>query len=285
MTDRPRLVAYVLTLNEADNIGRAITSLQEVTSAVLVVDSESTDATCSIARDLGARVMVHPFEGFSAQRNWALTYIAEQYEPEYVLALDADEWLSPELTTDLRSQVSHGRLVDDAYLLHLRVQFDGRPLRWGGFANTWLPRLFKPGMGTYEARGINEHLSLKPSATIGRLRGDLVNADVTSWYEHIEKHNRYSSLEARARLDVRSGMAAKTRLGDALRRPYLRRRWLRQHVWDRLPARPALRFIQVYVVAGGLLDGRSGFRRALFEAWQEMCTDLKAEEMTGAELP
>jgi glycosyltransferase involved in cell wall biosynthesis len=277
--NRPTLVGYVLTFNEADKVGRAITSLQQVTRDVVVVDSESTDATCRIAGELDADVVVHPFEGFSAQRNWALDYISRRYDPEYVLALDADELLSPELIADLRARMSDGHLLDDAYLVRRRVQFDGKALRWGGFANTWLPRLFKITVGRYEDRPVNEHLSLGPSATIGRLRGDLINADVTSWYEHIDKHNRYSTLEARARVEVRTGLATKTKMIEALRRPYLRRRWIRQNIWDRLPARPALRFIQVYVAAGGLLDGRPGFRRALFEAWQEMCTDLKAEEL------
>jgi len=114
---------------------------------------------------------------------------------------------------------------------------------------------------------------------VGQLDGRLVNDDVTSWEDHIAKHNRYSTLEAQARVQLRRGQAEATTWSEALLRPYLRRRWLRQHVWDRLPARPAVRFVQIYVLAGGILDGRAGFRRALFEAWQEMCTDLKAEEI------
>jgi Glycosyl transferase family 2 len=279
MVDHPRVVAYVLTRNEAANIRRVLTSLQRVTDEVLVVDSESTDATRSIANELDARVVVHPFEGFSSQRNWALSYIAEHYDADYVLNLDADESLSDDLVDDLQSRFVTGRLTEDVYLLNLRVQFDGRVLRWGGFANTWLPRLFKPDVAEYELRAVNEHVSLSHSASIGRLRGWLLHHDVKSWKSYIEKHNSYSSLEAQARVEIRQGAACKTSFGEAVRRPYLRRRWLRQTVWDRLPARPALRFVHVYIVAGGLLDGRAGFRRALFESWQEMCTDIKAEEM------
>ena len=76
-----------------------------------------------------------------------------------------------------------------------------------------------------------------------------------------------------------------TTLGQALRRPDLRRRWLRERIWRRLPARPAIRFAQVYVLMGGALDGRAGFRRAVFEAWQEMCTDLKAEALAAGREP
>jgi hypothetical protein len=165
------------------------------------------------------------------------------------------------------------------YLLHRQIQFDGRALRWGGFGNTWLPRLYRPTAGRYEDRLVNEHLAVGPGATIGRLPGRLVNADVSSWTDHIAKHNRYSTFEAMARVQLRRGQTQATSWSDAVAHPYLRRRWLRQHVWDRLPARPAIRFVQIYLVAAGFLDGRAGFRRALFEAWQEMCTDMKAEAL------
>ncbi len=280
MPDELRLAAYVLTRNEAPRIRRAITSLLEVTSNIVVVDSESTDETRSIAEGLGADVVVHPFEGFSAQRNWALDYVENHYHPDYVLSLDADEWLSDDLAASIRARVLDGTLGDrDVYLFHRQIRFDGRVLKWGGFANTWLPRLYRVDVGRYEDRTVNEHLRLSTDATIGRLEGYLVNDDVDSWEDHIDKHNRYSTLEAQARVALRADRAAKTTVGEAVRRPYLRRRWLRQHVWDRLPARPALRFIQIYLIAGGFMDGRPGFRRALFESWQEMCTDLKAEKL------
>jgi glycosyltransferase involved in cell wall biosynthesis len=279
VADRERLVGYVLTLEEERSIGRAVTSLQAVADRVVVVDSGSTDGTRAIAASLGAEVVVHPFESFSAQRNWALDYVTSTLAPDFVLSLDADEWLTEDLVADLCRRMDFGRLGADVYLLHRRIRFDGRDLRWGGFANTWLPRLFRPGVGRYEDRAVNEHLDLTPEAIIDRLDGHVVNADVGSWEQYIAKHNRYSTLEAQARVHRRSGPTASTTLSDARRRPYLRRRWLRQHVWDRLPCRPGIRFVQTYLLTGGVLDGRAGFHRALFEAWQEMCTDLKAEAL------
>jgi len=279
MSKPPLLVAYVLTRDEEANVTRAVRSLASVCEHVLVVDSESTDRTAEIARKLGADVLVHPFDGFSAQRNLAIEHLCANHDPDFILTIDADEWLTDELVTDLKARMDSGALIDDVYLLHLRIRYDGRDLRWGGFAQTWLPRLFRPSAGRYEDRVINEHLSLEEGATIGRLRGHLVNDDVNFWEEHIAKHNRYSSLEAQARVQLRSGKAEATTWREAYRRPYLRRRWLRQHVWERLPAHPMVRFMQIYVLAGGVLDGRAGFRRALFEAWQEMCTDLKTEEI------
>ena len=279
MTDQVRIAGYVLTRNEAANVARAVDSLSTVCDDIVVVDSGSTDGTAAIAETHGADVVVHPFGGFSAQRNFAIDHVQRTYSPDYILCLDADEWMDDALVADLRERIAASTLTDDVYLLHLQIRFDGRALRWGGFANTWLPRLFRTGAARYEDRVVNEHLSLADDASIGRLRGRLVNDDVVSWEDHIAKHNRYSTLEARARIALRAGEAERTTLGAALRRPYLRRRWLRQHVWDRLPARPAIRLVQIYILAGGFLDGRAGFRRALFEAWQEMCTDLKAEQL------
>lgn len=279
MASWPRIAGYVITRNEEDNVARAVRSLASVCDHVLVVDSESDDRTAKIAEGLGAEVMIHTFEGFSAQRNLAVDHLRSTRDPDYILTIDADEWLTDELVADLKERVDTGTLTDDVYLLHRRIRYGGRDLRWGGFGNTWLPRLFRPSAGRYEQRAVNEYLNLEPSATAGRLRGHLVNGDVTSWEEYIAKHNRYSTLEAQARVQLRRGEAEPTTVSEALRRPYLRRRWLRQHVWDRLPARPALRFVQIYLLAGGVLDGRAGFRRALFESWQEMCTDLKAEEI------
>jgi hypothetical protein len=208
--------------------------------------------------------------------------VKDRYQPDYVLSLDADEWLSDDLTKEIRKRMADGNLGDyDVYLFHRQIRFAGRSLRWGGFANTWLPRLFRTDAGRYENRAVNEHLAVRATATVARLSGILVNDDVDSWEQYIAKHNGYSTLEAQARVELRRGAAEKTKLANAIRRPYLRRRWLRQHVWDRLPARPVLRFVQIYLIAGGFLDGRAGFRRALFEAWQEMCTDLKAEALTG----
>jgi hypothetical protein len=151
-----------------------------------------------------------------------------------------------------------------------------------GFANTWLPRLSRTGAGRHENRTVNEHLAVRPTAAAARLPSTLANDDVDSQEGYIVKHNGNSTLETEARVEFRPRTAQKTTSANAIRRPYLRRRWLQQHVWDRLPTRPAIRFVQIHLSAGGFLDGRAGFRRALFEAWQQMSTGLKAEAQKQA---
>jgi glycosyltransferase involved in cell wall biosynthesis len=273
----PALVGCVLTKNEARNIERVLSSLADVTDEVVVIDSESQDATRQIARDAGAHVLVHPFEDYAAQRNWAFDRIAEIHGKPWVLTLDADEWLSPELSDEIRSL--RPRLGDgtDIYLLRRRTRFAGRVLRHGGLGATWLARLVRSDFTRYEERGVNEHLTVPPSAQVTRLEGWLEHADVDDWVRYIDKHNRYSTLEAQARMEAaRAG--ASVRFRDAMRDVTMRRRFLRHRVYDRLPGRPALRFLTTFVFLGGFLDGRAGFDKALFSAWQELCIDLKARE-------
>jgi glycosyltransferase involved in cell wall biosynthesis len=273
----PALVGCVLTKNEARNIERVLSSLADVTDEVVVIDSESQDATRQIARDAGAHVLVHPFEDYAAQRNWAFDRIAEIHGKPWVLTLDADEWLSPELSDELRAL--RPRLGDgtDVYLLRRRTRFAGRILRHGGFGTTWLARLVRSDDVRYEERGVNEHLAIPPTARVTRLDGWLEHADVDDWSRYIDKHNRYSTFEARARTQMTAADVPTARV--ALRDPTLRRRFLRHRVYDRLPARPAIRFLTAYVGLAGFLDGRPGFDRALFEAWQELCVDRKADQL------
>lgn len=272
----PVLVGCILTRNEGRNIRRAVTSLQSATEVVVVVDSESTDDTREVAVSLGADVLVRPFDTYPAQRNWALRQIAERYRGAWVFSMDADEWLSDELATELRSKAPTLGRDADHYIVKCRRRFDGRVLRHGGFGVTWLTRLMPAATSVYEGRAVNEHVTVPEGWRIGKLDHWLEHADVDSWDAYIAKHNRYSTLEAQARA---SGGTTPVTLGEVRRDRTLRRRWLRQRIWDRLPARPAVRFVQIYIVCAGFLDGRAGFRRALFESWQEMTTDLKTEEL------
>lgn len=279
---RRSVVGCVLTRNEERSIARAVTSLQRVADPVVVVDSCSDDRTVEIARALGAEVLTRQFDTFPRQRNWALEQIEKRFGDVLVLSIDADEWLSDELVAELTERRAGLDIDADVYLLKLRRRFDGRVLRHGGFGRTWLARLMPAGRYPYEGRDVNERLAIPDGARVGRLEGWLEHDDVANWEDYVDKHNRYSTLEAEARVALlREGGGV--RWSQVRRNPTLLNRWLRERVWNRAPARPALRFVQVYVVMAGWRDGRAGFRRAVFEAWQEMMTDLKAEKLFDAE--
>jgi len=275
---RRKLVAYVLTRDEEAHIVNVVHSLRQVTDSVVVIDSGSADSTQNLARRAGAEVWERPFEGFSAQRNWAIERIIATYDPAWILALDADERLSTTLAAEIQRVTHQADSTRDVYLFRLKIRFAGRALRFGGLARTLLPRLYRPGAGRYEQRSVNEHFAPYPGARLAILGGWLLHEDVASWERHIAKHNLYSTLEAQARLErSRSGHGISLR--EAFRRPYLRRRFLRERLWNHLPAKSLLRFLQIYVLSGGFLDGSAGYKVALFQAWQEMCTDLKYGEL------
>ncbi len=281
----PRLVGCVLTLNEERNIARAVRSMQAVADITFVVDSHSTDRTREIAEAEGAVVVEHAFEGYAAQRNWALAEIERRWGgAAWAFTLDADEWLSDELGAELAGIAASGRDDADIYIVPVRRRFDGRVLKHGGFGRTWSIRMWRAGYSAYGERAANETLVVPDDARIVYLDGWLEHADVDSWEKYIAKHNHYSTVEADARRRARDEGQQRVSFGQAVRDRSVRRRFLRQRVWDLLPdsAKPALRFVQVYVVSLGFLDRRAGFERALFEAWQEMCTDLKAREAEAA---
>lgn len=271
------LAAYVLTLDEEAHIAEAVRSLRQVTDVVAVVDSFSADATVAEAEGAGAVVWQRPFDAFNLQRNYALDRLVAEYDPRWVLTIDADERVSPELAAEIKDDVLTGDDPPwDAFTIPLRVRFCGRLLRFGGFARSRLLRLYRPGAGRYEQRPVNEHLALAPGARLGRLRAPIIHEDVMCWERHIAKHNRYSTLEAQQRA---AGDEHTVGLLAAVREPHLRRRLLRERVWNHLAAKPLLRFVQIYVLAGGVLDGAAGFRIALFHAWHEMCIEEKYKEL------
>ncbi len=275
-----QIAGYVITKNEEQNIQRCLTSLLKVTKNIVVLDSESTDNTIELAQSLGALCIVNKFENYAAQRNVAIEKTKEIFNPNYIVTIDADEWLTNDLIEDLDSRITANTLNQyDIYLMHRQIIFDNKTLKWGGFQKTWLPRVFRTDIATYEPRIVNEHISIPNNTSVKKLKGFLINDDVVSWEDHIAKHNKYSSLEAKERLSLFLGSESKISIKTAIKLPHLRRRFLRQHIWDRLPAKPALRFIQIYIVGLGILDGKAGFHRAIFEAWQEMCTDLKFQKL------
>lgn len=279
-----RLAGYILTRNEGRNIAGSVRSLKQVTDSIIVLDSGSTDDTTSEAERSGAVVEVRSFDSFAIQRNFALDLLVGKYDPEWIFALDADERLSAGLVAELRTRIVMPQTTAraDGFMVPLSIRFGGRMLRHGGLARSRLLRLYRADAGRYESRSVNEHFALFPGKVLGLLDNPIEHEDVTSWEEHIEKHNRYSTLEARERFArTKDGLAAVS-IGEALRLPYLRRRWLREKVWNGLPAKPVLRFLQMYGFGFGFLDGRAGIEIALWHAWQEMCTEKKFQELVRA---
>jgi glycosyltransferase involved in cell wall biosynthesis len=138
----------ILAYNSVDTLGATLAQAQEVSDDLHVVDSFSTDDTVALSRQYGAQVVQHAFENYGAQRNWAIDNLVPRYP--WQLHLDADERLTPELITSLRSLPENP--AHSGFLIARLVQFLGRQLRHGGMSPTWHLRLFRNGTGRCEER-------------------------------------------------------------------------------------------------------------------------------------
>lgn len=235
------LSVVIITYNEEGNIGAALQSVQalvrDLGGEMVVVDSGSTDRTTEIARGFGAKVLVHAWDGFAAQRNWAL----EQATSDWILPLDADEVVSPELAQEIQRALASAPKVN-GYWLARKNHFLGRWMQHGGFYPDPKLRLFLRGTGQFENRLVHEPLQVSgPTAT---LREPLIHNAYPTLEGYIQHMNHYSSLGARmARNQGYRGLM----LFDVV-------------------LRPAATFLYNYVVRLGFLDGREGLLLHLYHA-------------------
>jgi glycosyltransferase involved in cell wall biosynthesis len=273
-----KLTVIVPVKNEARNLPRCLASVAWA-DEVCVVDSASTDGTVEIAEAHGARVAQFDYRGgYPKKKNWALDHLAPRNE--WVFFLDADETLPPEAEQEFREIVERPG-GHDGYWINRRFQFLGKWMRHAYYPN-WNLRLFRHGKGRFEKISeaetrsgdveIHEHVAVE--GTTGRLRCEMDHYAFPSIEAFVEKHNRYSNWEARV---ARDAMLAGSEA--AIRDPKVaRRRSLKQ--WShRLPFRPWLRFLYVYVWQRGFLDGREGWYFARLHAYYEFLCVAKGFEL------
>jgi glycosyltransferase involved in cell wall biosynthesis len=263
----------VPTLDEELNLSECLASLKWA-DEVFVVDSFSADRTLEIARDHGAHVVQHGFESYSRQKNWALDSLP--FRNDWVLIVDADERVPSELQAEIESVVSNS--AQDGYYVNRRFIFLGRWIRHAGWYPSWNLRLFRHRLGRYDDREVHEHVVLDGS--VGYLRHDLLHLDRRGLDAFIARHNRYSTLEAAARLKALRDDPDRARLPVSfLASPVHRKRFLRERVWPRVPAKPLALFVYMYVVRAGFLDGGAGLALCVFHAFQEFMVGLKLAEL------
>jgi glycosyltransferase involved in cell wall biosynthesis len=263
------------TFNEAVNLPYALQSVMGWVDAVRVVDSESTDETRKVAESFGARVTVRPWLGYARQKNWALEHCG--FKRDWVFILDADEVVLPELRDELLAVARMDGAPCSGYFVNRYLVFLGRRIRHCGYYPSWNLRFFRRGMARYEERAVHEHMLV--DGPTGRLRGHLEHHDRRGIEVYMAKHNRYSTLEAQQIVRRQSegpGAGLQGRfLGDMLER----RRWLKQKVYPRLPAKWLLRFLFMYVLRLGFLDGLTGLRFCLLISCYELLIELKVVEL------
>ncbi len=250
--------------NEELNLAACLASVAWA-DEVWVVDSGSTDRTAELVRQFGARVAQFEYRGgYPKKKNWALANLPLRHE--WVLLLDADERVTPELEREIRELFKQSDLAD-GYYVNRKLVFLGRWIKHCGWYPSWNLRLFKHPLGRYEKLDaenveqagdveVHEHVVLNGRAAY--LKHDLLHEDFKSIFHFVERHNRYSNWEARVYANFARGQRGASNIGAALfGSPLERKRFIKQW-WVRLPFRPLLRFLWMYVFRRGFLDGKPG---------------------------
>jgi (heptosyl)LPS beta-1,4-glucosyltransferase len=232
-----RLVAVILSYNEAHNIDSCIVTLREWVDAVVVWDSGSSDSTVERAQRAGAQVVLRPFDNFAAQRQAALNAL----DAEWILFVDADERATPALADEIRRVIQHDAMA--GYWIPRRNYIVGHEVQGGGFAPDYQLRLLRRRRAAYEAeREVHEVVELDGAA--GYLQAPLTHYNYLTWAQFHHKQQIYAAYEARI-------------LGQRGIRP-------RPHNFVLQPLRE---FRRRYVSLGGWRDGWFGLQLAGWLAW------------------
>ena len=189
----------ILTHNEELNIENCLKSVTDWANEVIIVDSFSTDKTREIARKYTNKIAEHTFVNQAQQFNWALDNL--EIKNDWILRLDADEYLTEELKREVAALFSNIMTSDvinfevNGFYIKRRVYFMGRWIKYGGYYPTWILRFFRKGKARSEQRQMDEHIVLSEGAA-GKFKNDFIddNKKDLSWW--INKHNNYASREA-----------------------------------------------------------------------------------------
>lgn len=273
------LTVLIAVKNEEMNIRESVRSVAWA-DQVFVVDSHSKDRTREFAEAEGATVVDFDYDGgWPKKRNWGLETLP--IRNEWVLLLDADERVTPELKEDIIWATGQDQF--DGFYLKWQFIFLGRWMKYS-WSHGWMVRLFRHGYASYEDLGmrgeggwdaeVHENVVVKGRA--GRLKGLLehnTNQDISYW---IRKQNEFSDWNAKRRIDqMEEGMPPIKNLfsGD----PGKVRRWLKGF-FIRLPFKPDIMFFYLYVIKGGFLDGKAGYYFCRLRAMHELNIQVKIYE-------
>jgi len=251
----PRLSVCVITFQEEDRLPDCLASVS-FADEIVVVDSNSSDRTGEIAERAGARVIRRAFPGYVEQVNFA----AEQARGAWVLALDADERLSPELAREIREVVARedaGGEVAVAYEMPRCAWYLGRWIRHGAWYPDRKLRLWRRGRARWEGRNPHDHAYA--DGPTERLQGDLLHLSYRDVSDHLRTIDRFTTIMADARHAE----------GERFR-------------WHQLLLSPPLRFARDFLWKRGFLDGAAGFLIAVLASYYVFLRHLKLWELQRA---
>lgn len=264
------VTAILLTLNEEENLPRALESLVKWAEDIFLVDSLSTDRTVEIALERSVSIVQRPFTDFGDQWNWALRRLP--IHTPWTIKVDPDELLSDDLVAEVERLLA-GEPEHAAYELRRRLWFMGKPLN----QYQWVLRLWRTGSCRFSETIVNEHPLVDGS--IGRLRGLLEHFDSPTLHRWYDKQNHYGTMEAIMRVRGDS-LAAEPRLFGTT----LERRMFLKSLFPRLPLRYHLLWLYLALVKGAVLAGSAGLTWSRLRVEVQRAIDLKACEMKRTNL-
>ena len=276
MSNSRQYSVLILTYNEEKNIGHCIDSVAHCDD-VVVLDSNSSDATEKIAAGKGARVYQRAFDNYAAQRNYGLKNI--DYKHDWILMLDADETVPPALDQEMIATISNSDNTVAMFRMRRKDYFLGKWIKYSSsYSSVWFGRLVKKGRVWVE-REINEEYHTDGEVRLLKeaLEHFPFNKGFHAW---LEKHNRYSTMEAEYKFRNESQKLLLRDFFDS--DPSNRRKALKTLIYS-MPGRTLIMFFGRYIFTGGILDGRSGFVYCILKSFYEYMIDCKLKELARRE--
>lgn len=262
----------VLARNEARNLERCLPAV-DFADDVVVVDDGSTDGTADVATRHGARVLAHKMTSFADQRNWAME--SAGLRNAWVLHLDADEVVTPALAVELAERLPAAAPGTAGFQMARKTMLGEQWLRYSATYPVYVPRVVRRDKVRYEAFGHGERVASADGA-FEYLKEPCLHYNFSKGFaDWFERHNRYSTHEAERILASREELD----LRQCWSRDPVRRRAALRRLSYRLPGRAILRFVYVYGLRLGFLDGRAGWTYARLQAIYETMITLKVREM------
>ncbi|MEZ5528808.1 MAG: glycosyltransferase family 2 protein [Porticoccaceae bacterium] len=286
---KPSLVVIILTHNEELHIERCILSLLPVAKKIFIVDSFSTDRTVALATALGATVHQRAWKNYADQFQWGLDNCGADHE--WIMRMDADEYLEPELQNELIALLPSLRESVTGVYIRRKVIFYGHWMRHGGTYPQVLLRIWRAGFGRIEQRWMDEHIVFDVPAITQVASGHLVDENIKGITFWTEKCNKYASREMVDLLNNKYSLLPRDEsLKSQADSQAKWKRMIKDIIYSRLPIglRSSLYFLYRYFVRLGFLDGRKGFLWHFLQGyWYRMLVDVKImeiEERSGGDV-
>jgi len=279
-TDKVPVSVIVPTRNEEKNIRKCLASISWA-DEIFVVDSESTDRTVEIAKEYTNNVVTFRWDGkWPRKKNWSLEKLPLSHD--WVLFLDADEWVTPELAEEVRQVVCSGTEFS-GFMVKYDYYFLDKLLKHGD--PLWKCIFFKHRLGRFEKMDapdvtdydveVHEHPVIK--GKVGKLKNKMIHNDFEDLHHFFCRHNIYSDWEAHLR-SYKTKRNKEKEIKASLFGSQIERRRFFKELFLKFPCKPVIYFLYSYFIRGGFLDGKAGYIYNVLKAFHWFSVDIKLYE-------